>query len=142
MPFRDGPWLLASRYARARQGDPEVHVLDDCIEVRYTYQLPTTPAGECVVSYRVDVEGHVEVTEVVRPGEGLADPPEFGMLFTADAALGRLTWYGEGPHECYVDRRGAAPEERQGEEGGGLEERASSLHGASPKPKAFAPANS
>ena len=108
MPFRDGPWLLASRYARARQGDPEVHVLDDCIEVRYTYQLPTTPAGECVVSYRVDVEGHVEVTEVVRPGEGLADPPEFGMLFTADAALGRLTWYGEGPHECYVDRRGAA----------------------------------
>ena len=108
MPFRDGGWQLASRYARASEDSPEVVLHDDSIEVRYTYQLPTTPAGECVVAYRVDVEGHVEVTEVVRPGDDLPDLPEFGMLITADADLGRLTWYGDGPHECYVDRRGSA----------------------------------
>ena len=38
----------------------------------------------------------------------LVDMPEFGMLFTADADLHRLTWYGEGPDESYVDRRGGA----------------------------------
>jgi beta-galactosidase len=108
MPFRDGGWQLASRYARASERSPEVVLHDDSIDVRYTYQLPTTPEGECVVTYRVDAEGHVEVTEVVRPGDGLHDLPEFGMLFTTDADLGRLSWYGEGPHECYVDRRGSA----------------------------------
>jgi len=108
MPFRDGGWHLASRYARASEQSPEVVLHDDSIDVRYTYLLPTTPAGECVVTYRVDVDGHVEVTEVVRPGDGLHDLPEFGMLFTTDADLGRLSWYGEGPHECYVDRRGSA----------------------------------
>ena len=108
MPFRDGPWLLASRYAVASERSPEVSVHDGSVEVRYTYLLPTVPGGECVVTYRVDAEGRVEVSEVLRPGDGLPDLPEFGMLFTADAGLDRLTWYGEGPHECYVDRRGSA----------------------------------
>ena len=89
MPFRDGQSLLVSRYAGASERSPQVVAHDDSIEVRYTYLLPTTPAGECVVTYRVDAEGHVAVNEVVRPGDGLADLPEFGMLFTADAGLGR-----------------------------------------------------
>ena len=44
----------------------------------------------------------------VRPGEGLPDMPEFGLLLTSDADLHRLRWYGEGPDECYVDRRHGA----------------------------------
>ena len=57
MPFRDGPWLLASRYAVASEQSPEVVVHVDSIEVSYTYVLPTTPAGECVVTYRVAPKG-------------------------------------------------------------------------------------
>lgn len=107
-PFADGQWLLASRYAKARPEDPEVCVHDDAVEVRYTYSLPTTPSSECEVGYRVDATGRIEVTMTVRPGEGLPDLPEFGLLLSADADLRHLRWYGEGPEESYVDRRRGA----------------------------------
>ncbi|MBN9106124.1 MAG: DUF4981 domain-containing protein [Propionibacteriaceae bacterium] len=107
-PFADGPWLLASRYAKVRVEDPKVRVHDDAVEVRYTYCLPTTPSSECEVAYLVDADGRIEVTMTVRPGDGLADLPEFGLLLTADADLRRLRWYGEGPEESYVDRRRGA----------------------------------
>ncbi|NLI17413.1 MAG: DUF4981 domain-containing protein [Actinomycetales bacterium] len=108
MPARDGQWLLASRYATARDGGPLVGWSGDAVEVRYTYALPSIPAGECDVAYRMDGDGRVEVTLQVRPGDGLPDMPEFGLLLTTDADLGRLTWYGEGPEECYADRRAGA----------------------------------
>ena len=107
-PFVDGPWLLASRYATARLEDPRVRVHPDAVEVRYTYDLPTTPASECEVAYRVSGDGRIEVTVTVRPGDGLPDMPEFGLLLAADADLHRLRWYGEGPEESYVDRRRGA----------------------------------
>ena len=70
---------------------------DDSIEVRYHYVLPTTPHSECDVAYRVFGTGRIEVTMTVRPGEGLPDMPEFGLLLTSDADLHHLRWYGEGP---------------------------------------------
>ncbi|MFT4108386.1 glycoside hydrolase family 2 TIM barrel-domain containing protein [Propionicimonas sp.] len=109
MPFRDGQWLLASRYPRQRPPIiPALDVVDSAAEVRFTYVLPTTPAGECDVTYRVDGDGHVGVTMALRPGEGLPDLPEFGLLLTADASLRHLRWYGEGPQESYADRRKGA----------------------------------
>lgn len=108
MPFRDGQWLLASRYAQPTNESPAVEVVDDRVEVRYGYRLPTVPESRCEVAYRVDGDGFVEVTLTLRPGSGLPDLPEFGMLFTADADLHRLRWYGDGPQDCYRDRRGGA----------------------------------
>lgn len=110
MPAEDGQWLLASRYPRL---DPEVPApavrLDgDVVEVSYRYLLPTSPQSRCGVAYRVDGAGRIEVTVSLEPGQGLPDLPEFGMLFTASADLHRLEWYGEGPQECYVDRRAGA----------------------------------
>ncbi|MCB0911483.1 MAG: hypothetical protein KDB60_07700, partial [Propionibacteriaceae bacterium] len=107
-PFEDAQWLPASRYAKARPDGPAVAVRGGAVEVRYTYDLPTVPASECDVTYRVAGDGHIDVTVALRPGDGLGDPPEFGMLFTADADLHRLRWYGEGPHESAVDRRRSA----------------------------------
>ena len=107
-PFEDGQWLLASRYAKARLEGPTATVRDGAVEVRYTYDLPTVPGGVCEVAYRVAGDGRIGVTVVLRPADGLGDPPEFGMLFTADADLHRLRWYGEGPQESAVDRRGSA----------------------------------
>ena len=110
MPFRDGQWLLASRYPRVKQGkdNPCALTHDDSVEVRYHYVLPTTPHSECDVAYRVFGTGRIEVTMTVRPGEGLPDMPEFGLLLTSDADLHHLRWHGEGPDECYVDRRNGA----------------------------------
>lgn len=109
-PTEDGQWLLASRYARPVQAadQPAVREADGAVEVSYRYLLPTTPASSCDVVYRVDGDGRVEVTTTLRPGEGLTDPPEFSLLISTDAALRNLRWYGEGPAESYVDRRGGA----------------------------------
>ena len=37
--------------------------------------------------------------------DGLPDLPEFGMQLTTGADAHRLRWYGDGPDECYSDRR-------------------------------------
>ncbi|WP_062290284.1 glycoside hydrolase family 2 TIM barrel-domain containing protein [Demequina phytophila] len=110
MPFRDGQWQLASRYRKPRAGfeKPRVTRHEATVEVTFGYELPTVPPSEVDVSYVVDGDGRVETTVTLRPGEGLPDVPEFGMLFTLDADLHRLRWYGEGPAESYVDRRGGA----------------------------------
>jgi beta-galactosidase len=110
MPAEDGQWLLASRYSRVAAGaeNPSVVTHADSVEVTYRYLLPSAPQGECDVAYRVHGDGEVAVTVTLRPGDGLPDAPEFGLLLTADADLRHLRWYGEGPHECYVDRRGSA----------------------------------
>ena len=110
MPAEDGQWLLASRYpALDRDVPAPAFGLDgDAVEVTYRYLLPSSPHRRCSVAYRVDGAGRIEVTLRLEAGEGLPDLPEFGMLFTAPADLHRLTWYGEGPEECYVDRRAGA----------------------------------
>ncbi|WP_456506093.1 glycoside hydrolase family 2 TIM barrel-domain containing protein [Arthrobacter sp. UYCu723] len=110
MPFRDGGWLLASRYAKVSADDNATIVSkdDESVEVRFTYLLPGTPEGECIVRYRVHGSGRVEVTLRVKPGEGMPDMPELGLLLTTDADFRHLRWYGEGPDECYVDRRSGA----------------------------------
>ena len=106
-PARDGQWLLASRYAKLI-GRPDVQSRDGCVEIGYRYELPSQPAGQCAVLYRVFGDGRVEVTETVTPGNGLPDMPEFGMMFVLDADYGHLRWYGDGPDECYSDRRSGA----------------------------------
>ena len=103
-PARDGQWLLASRYAKL-VGRPRVKTSGECVDIEYRYELPSQPVGECTVVYRVFGDGRIEVTETVTPGDGLMDLPEFGMMFVMDADYGNLRWYGEGPDECYSDRR-------------------------------------
>ena len=110
MPWRDGQWLLASKTRRPRKGweDPKVVRHEHAVEVQFGYELPTSPMTEIDVAYLIDGGGHVGVTMTVRPGGGLPDMPEFGMTLTVDADLHNLRWYGDGPAESYVDRRGGA----------------------------------
>lgn len=110
MPARDAQWAAASRYATPRLGAqlPEVRRLEHSVELAFTYDLPTVPAGEADVVYAVFDDGLIEVTVRLRPGEGLTDPPEFGMQFVTSADLHLLEFLGEGPDESYVDRRHGA----------------------------------
>lgn len=109
-PFEDGQWLLASRYGRVR--DPltttRVETDETSVTVTLSYELPTRPATTCDVAYRVDGAGRVAVTQTLHLVDGLPSLPEFGMLLTTLPEFRRLRWYGDGPEECYVDRRGGA----------------------------------
>ncbi|MDO5061004.1 MAG: glycoside hydrolase family 2 TIM barrel-domain containing protein [Actinomycetaceae bacterium] len=106
----DGQWLLASRYATVASATENPLVSYDAHQatIRYRYELPTSPVSQAEVVYQVTSSGRVEVTLEVTPGTGLTDMPEFGMLLAAPADLQRLHWYGDGPDECYVDRRNGA----------------------------------
>lgn len=106
-PFEGGQWLLASRYAKFEPGpdNPTLAMRDGNAVVTYRYLLPTSPQCSCIVEYEVHGNGRVDVTQSLADARGLADLPEFGMLFKVDADLSTLTWYGEGPAESYVDRR-------------------------------------
>ena len=110
MPRVDGQWLLASRYRQPKLAatQPALTRNADSVELAFEYELPTTPPSRSTVTYRVHGDGRVDVTVTLVPGEGLADPPEFGLSLAVDADLHRLRWYGDGPHESYSDRRGSA----------------------------------
>lgn len=102
----DGQWLLASRYAKTPVDFmPTIEYGEHEVRIAYEYELPTVPVSKAWVSYSVFPSGRVQVSVEVTPGEGLPDMPEFGVLFAAPKELQHFRWYGEGPEECYVDRR-------------------------------------
>ena len=107
MPFRDTAWRSASLDARVA-GDPKVTEFEDYVEVAYVYELPTQPVSTCDAAYRVFGDGRIDVELTLQPAEGMPDAPELGMQFAVPPEYHQVRWYGEGPHECYVDRRGAA----------------------------------
>ncbi|RRD30790.1 glycoside hydrolase family 2 TIM barrel-domain containing protein [Actinomyces bowdenii] len=111
-PFHEGPWLLASRYSRPAGGQDLPRVQEEAdgsaVTVAFDYELAGLPGSTCSMSYRVLADGTVEVLQVLRPAGEVPELPEFSTLFEVPGSLDRLTWYGEGPQECYVDRRGGA----------------------------------
>ncbi len=116
MMARQGQWKLASLYASCRKPggrlnkegedfeNPEVREEADHVSVSYLYDLNTTPAATCRLTYKVYGDGSVQTTLAYDPVEGLADMPEFGVLFKLNVDYDRLEWYGNGPEETYADR--------------------------------------
>ena len=117
-----GQWKLASLYATTKGvGKPipnptgtttylnPVHeVLEDSVVVTYLYNLQTTPAAQCTLTYRVFGDGRIQTTLHYDPVEGLPAMPEFGVIFKFNADYDRLEWYGNGPSETYWDRQEGA----------------------------------
>ena len=108
-PFTESAWHMASRYQRAVNGGiPRVSQDDDSVTVGFTYELSGLAGTTCSIDYRVLGDGTVEVLQRLEPSGDLPPCPEFATLLEVPGALDRLTFYGEGPQECYVDRRGGA----------------------------------
>jgi len=53
-------------------------------------------------------DGWVHITTTLRVPDELADPPRVGTEWVLPGSLSRVEWFGEGPHECYPDRRASA----------------------------------
>ena len=113
MPMRYSQWKIASMYLSHKYPNgshypglyaPEIEVHEDCAEVSYRYVMPTTPASECRLTYRVFGDGSIQTTLTYDPVKELGDMPEFGVMFKLDADYDNVTWYGMGPEETYVDR--------------------------------------
>ena len=111
MPFRSAQWKIASMYASAKKKEffenafPEVKEEKDSILLTYEIYLPTKPSAKCEVSYRVFADGTIETDLSMDLKKALGPLPAFGMLFTLDADLDTVEWYGRGPEETYEDRK-------------------------------------
>ena len=117
MMGRQGQWKLASLYATHKgvgkkldvpggvaYENPIVREEKDFVSVTFLYDLQTTPAATCQLTYEVYGDGHIRTTLSYEAVEGLPDMPEFGVLFKLNADYDQVEWYGYGPEETYADR--------------------------------------
>ncbi len=107
-------WRAAGydRLARTVTGF-EVNQIDPrLVEVRVRARICAPDVREGIdseVVYRVAGDGEVAIANDVSIDAGLPFIPRIGLEMSLPGALERLTWYGRGPHENYVDRKcGAA----------------------------------
>ena len=121
MPQHYAQWKIASMYLThkgagiRREGvecpqyeNPTVREEKDYAVITYTYKMPTIPATECQVEYRVYGDGRIKTTLSYDPVKELKDMPEFGMIFKFNADYDNVEWYGNGPEETYEDRKEGA----------------------------------
>jgi len=74
----------------------------------YTFSLPTVPATENTICYRVTSEGTIDVQLAYRGVKGLPELPLFGVDFKLKEKQNRFQYYGYGPNENYIDRNKGA----------------------------------
>ncbi|MCQ2458684.1 MAG: DUF4981 domain-containing protein [Clostridia bacterium] len=117
MPLRYAQWKLASIYphngftretGRWNAEQQPVMNADGTVSFSMKYDLPSTPAACCTVTWTVHRCGKVDTRLVYDPVQGLPEPPEFGMMMKLPADLNRVSYYGLGPDENYCDRREGA----------------------------------
>lgn len=113
MQMRYAQWKIASMYLSHKYPtgghypagyEPKIQVHEDCAEITFTYVMPTTPASQCELTYKVYGDGTIRTILSYDPVKELGDMPEFGVMFKFDADYNQVTWYGMGPEETYVDR--------------------------------------
>ena len=117
MPARYGQWKLASMYLSHKKpsdgpypesSNPDIKIQEDFAQISYTYHMPTIPASQCRLTYKVYGDGFIQTQLSYTPVKELGDMPEFGVMFKLDADYEQVAWYGMGPEETYTDRcRGA-----------------------------------
>jgi beta-galactosidase len=112
LPFRAGQWQTASEYSSAkikdgRADDPyELTKEEDKVTVAFTLHLPVRPALDARLVWTVFPDGHLHVKLTLPKSDEVGELPELSMLFAMDAQYDQIQWYGRGPEETYVDRKG------------------------------------
>ena len=113
MQMRYAQWKVASMYLSHKYPTgghfpgakmPSVQITDEYVEITFTYVMPTIPASECALTYKVYGDGSIQTTLSYDTVKELGDMPEFGVMFKFDADYDNVTWYGMGPAETYCDR--------------------------------------
>lgn len=100
-----GLWKLDSMYhTNYYMEGPVVDEKENTVSCTMGVRLPYHPDTPCKVHYTVYGDGTVKIEQSIgKAGEKL-HMPEFGMLFRMDADYDQVTYYGNGPEECYADR--------------------------------------
>lgn len=101
MKMRDAFWKVASLYTRPVFDS--AYMENGYAVIKYRYEYPMDERVSVNVTYTA-YEDRINVTMDYKGVSGLAEMPEFGMIFKTDPALDKYIWYGYGPEENYIDR--------------------------------------
>lgn len=99
---RSASWREAGK--NAALVSREVRSMGDGLEVKCAYTLPTDEESRAKLTYEIYADGEIKVTMSLEPGSMRGEIPEVGMMFTVDKAVTDMTFFGNGPHENYIDR--------------------------------------
>lgn len=72
------------------------------------YNLPNVNHSSLKIKYIINSDGKITVEFELTPAKNLPEIPEVGMMFTMPFEFVELEWYGNGPHENYIDRNNGA----------------------------------
>ncbi len=88
-----------------------VRIAEDLIQIRVRALLRPeagSPGIESTVTYRIFGNGEIDISNQVAIDRRLPFLPRVGLALRVAPGHERLTWYGRGPHENYVDRKRGA----------------------------------
>ena len=112
LAFRAGQWQTASLYSSIksehgrRETMYELTQEEDKVTVTYTLHLPVRPAIDAKLTYTVFPDGRLHVKLDLPKSDEVGELPELSVAFAMDAQYDQIQWYGRGPEETYVDRKG------------------------------------
>ena len=91
-------WLTFTQNRRLRA----LNVDDGSVRVLYSFGAG---AAHWETIYRMTADGAVHVSAKFTPlRDDLPDPLRLGLRFDSDPSLDKVSWYGRGPQESYIDR--------------------------------------
>ncbi|MEG0370107.1 MAG: DUF4981 domain-containing protein, partial [Hungatella sp.] len=97
-------WMGADLFCRYENTEFEMTEEADRVAITYTYELPTTPKTQTVVTYSVTADGCISVKVHYHGQKGLPELPLLGMRLRLPGTDHTYRWYGMGPDENYADR--------------------------------------
>ncbi|MGL4945210.1 MAG: beta-galactosidase small subunit, partial [Fusobacteriaceae bacterium] len=100
--FRAAQWKIASLYAK--HTDVRLEEKDGAAYITYVYELPTSPASKCTITYKINILGKIEVKLDYIGVPVLSEMPSFGTTFKIPGNYENIEFYGMGPEESYIDR--------------------------------------
>ncbi|MDO4562363.1 MAG: glycoside hydrolase family 2 TIM barrel-domain containing protein [Clostridia bacterium] len=103
---RSGTWRDAAK--NAVLAHIEASAEKSKATIKCVYELPTEKTSEATVVYNVAADGSVRVDMNLVPALMEGEIPEVGMMFSLRLPYDNMTFYGNGPHETYVDRKTSA----------------------------------
>ncbi len=103
---RSGCWREAGE--KAQLTSREVEAMADGLKVTCRYTLPTEEESRASLAYEIYSDGEIKVTMTLEPGAMKGEIPLVGMTFITDGEITDMTFYGNGPHENYIDRDASA----------------------------------
>lgn len=86
----------------------ETEIMADGLKITCAYTLPTDEESRASLVYEIYSDGEVKVTMTLLPALMKGEIPLVGMTFIMDKAIEDMTFFGNGPHETYIDRDASA----------------------------------